>query len=594
MLIGASTFDRSDQLPNLPAVHNNLVDLWTVLTDPSTGIFAKNRCRVVEEPSTPPDAVRPLDLLARQAEDLLLVYYAGHGVQHPLRDELYLAVGSTDETILSASAVAFETIRDAVENSPARTKLLILDCCYSGMAVGAMSAATLRPSEVRIEGTSVIASSPRNKFSFAPPGDRYTAFSAELIRLLKDGPSIGGLPLTVQTLFGGLLAAMANRNMPSPQMSSRNTSGELLLRRPPPPNIDVHLPRRPIPKPTPKSIAPKQPSAKPITPQKPPAKPIGTPAPTVESIGTSKSAVEPIGTPKPAAKPNVTPASAVELIGRSTSVAEPIEAPTSVAEPIGRPQPAAKAIDTLKLISKPIEAPTPIPKPATTSTPILEATPISKPDVIAKPVSGPASMSAAAPGPVAAPVERRGGSLADQPTVPAMRPVTRKPAVVAPTVSRIGLFLLWVSFLFFADFALGGLIGFAFGRLPDGARSSGDLGVGIGTLVVAVGLGAIVVWRTARRRALGHAARVAALPKMPSWLSLTLLILVLVFCLCMIITAIALWNQNSAPVDQSSASSLSTMAVQVMGLLWFVEAGFVSGRAVIRRFTAARPDQRGR
>jgi hypothetical protein len=512
VLIGASTFDRSDQLPNLPAVHNNLVDLRAVLTNPITGIFAENHCVVVEAPGTPADAVRPLSLLARQAEDLLLIYYSGHGVQHPMRDELYLAVGGTDENILSASAVAFETVRDAVENSRARTKLLILDCCYSGLAVGAMSVATLSPREVRIEGTSVIASSPRNKISYAPPGERYTAFSAELIRLLKDGPSIGGVPLTVQALFSGLLAAMANRNMPSPQMSSGNTSGELLLRKPPPPIIDVRLPRHTIPKSRPKRI----------------------------------------------------PQSMPERI------------PPAISTPVLKP----------------------IPKPAATSAATSAATPNPGPTQ----VSNSLSASAAPLGPVAVPFERPRVSLADQPTVPARAPVTREPAgaavrstvIAQPKVSRVGLFLLWVGFLFFADFSLGGFVGFTFGRLPDGVRSSGDLSVGIVMLVFAVGLGVIVRWRTARRRALGSAAKVSALPRVPSWLSLSLLIVISVFCVAMIATGIALWNQDTTPAGQPSDSSLSTMAVQVMALLWFVEAGFVSVLAVVRRFTADRPGRRRR
>lgn len=249
VVIGVSEFDHVDQLPGLPAVRNNLTDLRSVLTDPVTGIFNDDHCHMIREPRTQLDLVGPLGQLARQAEDLLLVYYAGHGVLHRTKDELFLAVRDTNVDVLSVTAVGFEHIREAMADSRARTKLLILDCCYSGMAIGAMSPATLRRQEIRVEGTSVIASSPKNSISFAPPGARHTAFSAELIRLLRKGPNIGGAPLTVRALFDGLWSAMANQGMPEPQLSAGNTSGELLLRRTPPPKIELRLPRHSIPKP---------------------------------------------------------------------------------------------------------------------------------------------------------------------------------------------------------------------------------------------------------------------------------------------------------------------------------------------------------
>jgi len=59
--------------------------------------------------------------------------------------------------------------------------VLILDCCYSGMAVGAMSTGAIDVREVAVGGTAVITSSPPNKISLSPPGDRHTAFTGELI-----------------------------------------------------------------------------------------------------------------------------------------------------------------------------------------------------------------------------------------------------------------------------------------------------------------------------------------------------------------------------------------------------------------------------
>jgi hypothetical protein len=492
-LVGTSTFDHADQLPSLAAVRNNLTDLRAVLTDPVTGIFTDEHCLVVAEPRTQTDVVRPLSRLARQAADLLLVYYSGHGVQHPIKDELYLAVGSTDREVLSVSAVAFEHIREAIGDSPARTKLLILDCCYSGMAVGAMSTTTLSPNEVRVEGTAVIASSPRNRISYAPPGDRYTAFSAELIRLLRDGPSIGGLPLTVQALFNGLKSAMANRDMPTPQLNSGNTSGELLLRKAPPPRIEVRLPRYSMP------------------------------------------------TPKPV-RASTTPLGPIVPFDRLSS-GSLVDQPTVPAWPPVRFEPAA-------------------------------------PEVLGPPVG-----MAGQAGPVARPPFSPAALVA--PVPPSAFP---PPPIARPKVSRVGLFLLWVAFLFCADFAVAGFVGFTFGRLPDGTRSGADLGSGIAFLVFAAGLGVILRWRILRKRALSGTT-VSRPPRMPLGFAVALLIVICLFCLGLSIAVVATWDQVSGPAGQSSAGTPSTTLSETTLLLWLVEGVLASALAVFRRFTTVRPDQ---
>lgn len=75
VLIGASRFtDR--ELPDLPAVRNNLDESAVCLR----GI---GRCMVVADPESPVALVDPVHDAAAEAEDTLIVYYAGHGLVHP-------------------------------------------------------------------------------------------------------------------------------------------------------------------------------------------------------------------------------------------------------------------------------------------------------------------------------------------------------------------------------------------------------------------------------------------------------------------------------------------------------------------------------
>ena len=233
VLIGASEFA---DLPGLPAVRSNLTDLADALANPLTGILPRDHCTIVSTPDSTATFMRQLRAVAKQAEDFLLVYYAGHGVRDQIRDDrLYLAVRETDPEGPDGTAVPFDSVRDVIEHSPARTRVLILDCCYSGLAVGAMSDSAVDIQEVAVGGTAVITSSPKNRRSLSPPGERNTAFTRELISLLTAGSPIPNEPLTVRTTFRSLQVALAARHLPEPKLKVTDTSSDVLLRRMPPP-----------------------------------------------------------------------------------------------------------------------------------------------------------------------------------------------------------------------------------------------------------------------------------------------------------------------------------------------------------------------
>src|SRR5687767_2603548 len=67
----------------------------------------------------------------RKQEDLLVLYFSGHGV----RDEygsLYLAVKNTNRARLRSTAIKSDFIREAMDQSRSKRQVLILDCCNSG------------------------------------------------------------------------------------------------------------------------------------------------------------------------------------------------------------------------------------------------------------------------------------------------------------------------------------------------------------------------------------------------------------------------------------------------------------------------------
>lgn len=228
VLLGTSNFRY---LPDLPAVRNNLVDLRTALTDPTHGIFEPDNCEIVDGPETPYAFITSLKHVVRRTDDFLLVYYAGHGLKNDAGDKLYLTVGQTEREALDGSAVPFEWVKDALEDSRARASLLVLDCCYSGMAAGIMSDGAVSNWEIQVRGSAVLASSPRTRTSHSPEGHRHTAFTGKMINLLENGSPIRDEPLTVTSLYRRVSVALTKERFPEPKLALTETSGDLLVRR---------------------------------------------------------------------------------------------------------------------------------------------------------------------------------------------------------------------------------------------------------------------------------------------------------------------------------------------------------------------------
>jgi hypothetical protein len=64
-------------------------------------------------------------------DDLTLLYFTGHGLKD-VEGRLYLAMANTRLEALRFTGISAALLNEAMEESPSRRKVLILDCCYSG------------------------------------------------------------------------------------------------------------------------------------------------------------------------------------------------------------------------------------------------------------------------------------------------------------------------------------------------------------------------------------------------------------------------------------------------------------------------------
>ncbi|MFI6220125.1 tetratricopeptide repeat protein, partial [Nocardia salmonicida] len=224
VLIGVGAYDHSERLPPIAAAAHNLSDLSRLLTSDG-GVLSPDNCWTVLNPDS---SARVGDLVERaseQATDTLLVYYTGHGLLDR-RGRLHLTLTGTHPDRTGYTALPFSTLRESILDSPAATRILILDCCFSGRAFDALTDAGPDAilGQADIAGTYTITSSARNELSYAPPGDRNTAFTGALIAAATHTPG-----LALDDLYTHTEQHLHRNGHPRPQRRAVNTAGRLIL-----------------------------------------------------------------------------------------------------------------------------------------------------------------------------------------------------------------------------------------------------------------------------------------------------------------------------------------------------------------------------
>jgi Caspase domain/WD domain, G-beta repeat len=231
ILIGTAEHGTESDLLDLPAVANNLDDLHAALADPTHGWLTPHAGTKILNPDSPDQLGITIAKQAARADDLMLIYYAGHGLLSP-RGELYLATSRTSREQLRFTAFPFDGIREILNDSPAANRVVILDCCYSGRPIAAMSdPQSAAYDQLDITGTYILTSTTATSIAHAPDGARHTAFTGELIRLLRDGDRDIPELVTLDHIYRATYRALNRQGLPRPQQRGSNATPHLALIR---------------------------------------------------------------------------------------------------------------------------------------------------------------------------------------------------------------------------------------------------------------------------------------------------------------------------------------------------------------------------
>lgn len=232
VLIGTGHHADGSALTDVPAVARTIEAVAEVLVERCG--MGQDKIVTVIDPSTAGTMGDAVGAAVEQATDVLLVYYVGHGLVSQ-DGVLHLAACTTDvrPTRLKHTALPFATIRDYLRETSARL-VVILDCCFSGRAVGALGDAAGEVADLaQVKGGYVLTSAGRDELALAAPGARYTAFSGALLELLRAGHAEWPELLTLHDVYRYLAQALPGQGAPRPRVRYDGNIGDLVLARNP-------------------------------------------------------------------------------------------------------------------------------------------------------------------------------------------------------------------------------------------------------------------------------------------------------------------------------------------------------------------------
>jgi WD40 repeat protein len=229
VVVGTGTHLPGSALPGIPAVAATVTAVRDALTE-RCGMDGRHVVSVAD-PESPTQFLDAVNQAAAQAEDVLLLYYIGHGLVR-LDGEFFLATAATTdrEVMLPVEALPFAAVRGVLSASRARHVVVVLDCCFSGRASGVIGTAVADAFELaNVHGSYLLSATSATGQALAPEGERYTAFSGALLGFLREGTPAAPRELTLDDAYRHLERALPARGAPAPQRRAGGDAGGLVV-----------------------------------------------------------------------------------------------------------------------------------------------------------------------------------------------------------------------------------------------------------------------------------------------------------------------------------------------------------------------------
>lgn len=239
VLVGVNHYENQ---PHIPLLHV-CVDDVTAVHAALCGEYTAARLLTDDTPERLPTRANILGELSSVAQaagegDLLLFYFSGHGIAD--EGEGYLLPRDARLAALRHTAVAMKDVREIIEASPARAKVIVLDACHSGAAIGkagpAMTPEFIQRVFTEAEGMAVLASCKQGQQSWEWPEAGCSVFTHFLLEALSgkadfDGKGFVTVSDASRYVTDGVKAWAVDHGVPQTPTLQYTVVGDIVLVR---------------------------------------------------------------------------------------------------------------------------------------------------------------------------------------------------------------------------------------------------------------------------------------------------------------------------------------------------------------------------
>jgi hypothetical protein len=234
VLIGTWDYEH---LPTVPAARHSLERMRALLTGELCG-WPADRVTVIDNRATPGDLHDQLIELYSDTDPdgVALFYFVGHG-QPDDQDRLCLGLAGsrTDFNRRASTSLRFDDVRGALTGCAAQTKVVMLDCCFAGLAARpqqSLSGAAVLDMVRGAGAYTMAASGAYLPAWFETDTERpQTYFTKYFVDVVEAG--IAGQPagLALDRIFAEAAANLQRDRKPEPTHTARHEAGRTVFAR---------------------------------------------------------------------------------------------------------------------------------------------------------------------------------------------------------------------------------------------------------------------------------------------------------------------------------------------------------------------------
>ena len=231
VLIGVGEYE-DDKLTDLRCPVQDARGLRKVLKDKARGEFSHVELLENCDSAT---ALKTIHAQLRQADkdDFFLIYYSGHGKRSTVGD-LYLATADTHSDALESTALEINKVNSLVKACRCRRVLLLLDCCYSGAAGGAIAKDSIEDQlRTATEGSGIylITASTGIQTALEKEEDEHSVFTKHLLSGIESGEADtdGNGVITIDEMYDYLYRKVKEDSHQEPTRWSLDGRGTIVI-----------------------------------------------------------------------------------------------------------------------------------------------------------------------------------------------------------------------------------------------------------------------------------------------------------------------------------------------------------------------------